>query len=1116
MTEERNPAEEAAQVRVDLGHYHPLILIRKEETKARWDLTCYGCEKPILDESFYGCKQCLFFLHQSCRNIPPELTHPYHPQHPLTFRPIPAYQRSADCDICDEFCERFTYHCSACEYDIDMKCALVLLSVQRSIQSKSHPHQLIPLLQESTFLCAACGIKHEGTSFLCTTCGFWFNQKCASSPLNLNLSNHHPHTLSLFYFIEEDYNHLPRCKICSEIIDRRYWVYRCSECRDYDVHFHCAVSAKEHSTNNETKTKETVTATLDVVLSKVPSGKKNSQELDPTPINLPMIDDSVDIITQFIKNAGMQGKHREAAEIEHRSHEHPLTYFEKPIDLTTSLSTLLNGARNYEKSTAKAPTYGFNQSLGEDSQQKKAADVTSTPSLNKTNRAIEIRAQKGKRPITLSDIENEPALPVIQQVDDSAPSVQPEINDFVPSVQNVEQEKLIDIPPIVTQAEPVIEPTTKNSSQSLEIVEKTKLPAVKMKIKPKAQSQYELRKRPHETNMEETSRSQPLTHETNMEETSRSQPLRKRPRKIEPETQPETQNQTQGEVNAKRCSLLSIIRIVKETELNDQHIASLKRTPFWLLFDAIISKKLQSDQCRKFDEVVLKIVQSYEEDTEAFTVGSKNIKFTSNHVRLVFGICCGNKEMTETKIKKESTALAKRLEIKESRLSTTTIERKIKELQKSMKQQDIDDVVRLLCLHLCVMLLFSNKANSINWSYVHYMEDLEKVKEYDWASAVSKYLLDSIHKNHRDIKQLKGSSILLLYFLCEHTKLVEVKTANGVLRLLKWKISDLRRSLKDFNHLSQLPWDKVNNTNLEETAEEKKIFGELCAIDGGKREFSGQQQHEKVQPMLTDNDTEATAALVLLGKKEDEICEEEEQEKDEIHVGQKDEFCGHHGNEVQVSAEQKQNEVEICSEQEKLPMLTDNDTEATAALVLLGKKENEICEEEEQEKDKIHVGEEDKICGNQGDEVQVFAQQKQNEVEICTEQEKYEVEENVSTVHELNDLSSSSYPSLHLDSFHTTQETDSGTTLVPNTLPIEMEQPNDHSMEVIDKLKKQIETLEQEKKKLEIENMEIRQKKMRRHYNPIRMRLKSSTANLKKYKGQSKVKLLQETKKMST
>lgn len=75
-----------------------------------------------------------------------------------------------------------------------------------------------------------------------------------------------------------------------------------------------------------------------------------------------------------------------------------------------------------------------------------------------------VRAQKGRRPLILSDTENATALAMIQQVDDSVPSVQPERNDYVPSVQDVEQEKLIDTPPIVTEAEPVIETTTKNSS----------------------------------------------------------------------------------------------------------------------------------------------------------------------------------------------------------------------------------------------------------------------------------------------------------------------------------------------------------------------------------------------------------------------------------------------------------------------------------------------------------------------------------------------------------------------------------------------------------------------------------------------------------------------------
>ncbi|KAH7864908.1 hypothetical protein Vadar_011402 [Vaccinium darrowii] len=279
MTEEKDMAKDIAKEAAQrLGHDDPLMLITKEETEDSWDLTCYGCQKPILDMSFYGCKDCLFFLHRSCSNPPRELTHPHHPQTPPQIPFNPAYQGT--CDVCGEDLKRFTYHCSRCKYDIDMKCALVMLSIQQSIQHKSHPHQLIPLLHESIFLCAACGIKHQGTSFLCTTCGYWINQKCASSPLNLKLSDHPGHTLSLFYFIEEHF-YLPCCKICFQTIHRRYWVYRCSKCKSYVVHLQCAA-------NNKTKTEQldstnSATATSDFELSKVPSMKIKAQEpiIDP-------------------------------------------------------------------------------------------------------------------------------------------------------------------------------------------------------------------------------------------------------------------------------------------------------------------------------------------------------------------------------------------------------------------------------------------------------------------------------------------------------------------------------------------------------------------------------------------------------------------------------------------------------------------------------------------------------------------------------------------------------------------------------------------------------------------------------------------------------------------
>lgn len=70
--------------------------------------------------------------------------------------------------------------------------------------------------------------------------------------------------------------------------------------------------------------------------------------------------------------------------------------------------------------------------------------------------------------------------------------------------------------------------------------------------------------------------------------------------------------------------------------------------------------------------------------------------------------------MVKTNMKKESIALAKRIEIKEARLSTPTMKQKIDQLKSSEKEQDVDDVMRLIYPYLCVMLFFSNQGNTVN------------------------------------------------------------------------------------------------------------------------------------------------------------------------------------------------------------------------------------------------------------------------------------------------------------------------------------------------------------------------------------------------------------------
>ncbi|KAF7116780.1 hypothetical protein RHSIM_RhsimUnG0016200 [Rhododendron simsii] len=112
-------------------------------------------------------------------------------------------------------------------------------------------------------------------------------------------------------------------------------------------------------------------------------------------------------------------------------------------------------------------------------------------------------------------------------------------------------------------------------------------------------------------------------------------------------------------------------------------------------------------------------------------------------------------------------------------------------------------------------------GTTINWVYVRYMEDLNKIKQFDWAGAICNYLLKSTHVEHKDPKEVKDSSILLLYWLCEHSNILNQESPDSIPRLLKWNITKLRKTLKDVKQLQQLPDEKVKNGTLEQTIEEK-------------------------------------------------------------------------------------------------------------------------------------------------------------------------------------------------------------------------------------------------------------------------------------------------------
>nr|XP_027080299.1 uncharacterized protein LOC113703207 isoform X2 [Coffea arabica] len=241
-----------------LNHFsheeHPLILseLRKENDDGSIDrkfVVCYGCQEQILDPAAYCCFACHFFLHKRCAELPRQIRHPMHSQHDLVLlgKP-PYYSRSCICDACgqDDW-KFFTYHCSLCEFDLDVSCAILdqpEILEPREIELDCHHHRLIQLEKPASFLCDACGKVDEDSSYLCTICPFWIHKKCALRPTTVKHKDHN-HPLHLAYSLPSDYRKFSQqCSVCWKKVRLRDWVYYCGPCR-YFVHITCVVISQK-------------------------------------------------------------------------------------------------------------------------------------------------------------------------------------------------------------------------------------------------------------------------------------------------------------------------------------------------------------------------------------------------------------------------------------------------------------------------------------------------------------------------------------------------------------------------------------------------------------------------------------------------------------------------------------------------------------------------------------------------------------------------------------------------------------------------------------------------------------------------------------------------------
>ncbi|GLU00069.1 hypothetical protein SLE2022_174630 [Rubroshorea leprosula] len=239
-------------------HKHPLHYFEEWSNnvhgKTRGVKCSSGCGQPISTQ-FYACVDCKFFLHKSCSELPLNITHPFHDNHPLTL--LAKAPASASCNFCGKFLvTQLVYHCSSCKFDLDIKCALLPEFLNGDFPKfdhhihVEHPLFFIKNLSHEVELgcfrhCSVCleQLSSDSSFYTCPACELFLHKSCSETelPLNINHPFHEKHTLTLTLFKGDT---VVFCQFCRSepFFGSSYSAglfYHCSSCH-FDLDIKCA------------------------------------------------------------------------------------------------------------------------------------------------------------------------------------------------------------------------------------------------------------------------------------------------------------------------------------------------------------------------------------------------------------------------------------------------------------------------------------------------------------------------------------------------------------------------------------------------------------------------------------------------------------------------------------------------------------------------------------------------------------------------------------------------------------------------------------------------------------------------------------------------------------
>ncbi|KAB2010578.1 hypothetical protein ES319_D10G248700v1 [Gossypium barbadense] len=212
---------------------HPLFLQFNSQR-----LFCKIGQKPQRRGFVYCCSPCKFVLHIQCATIPTKINQPFHRKHPLILQNV---NECLPCQICQDTTKLndIVYFCSICKFVLHGCC----VSSPHIIEDKLHHEHPFILFQRQVSFCDACGTIGNYVPYICSTCNLAVHKKCIPVPRIIKFYRHQ-HNISHTYFIEQREHETWECRFCFEEVNTEHG-YFCSKC-NFIVHVNCATKNPLH------------------------------------------------------------------------------------------------------------------------------------------------------------------------------------------------------------------------------------------------------------------------------------------------------------------------------------------------------------------------------------------------------------------------------------------------------------------------------------------------------------------------------------------------------------------------------------------------------------------------------------------------------------------------------------------------------------------------------------------------------------------------------------------------------------------------------------------------------------------------------------------------------